>query len=88
MSRERSGNVIYPNLDTVSEEAFRRGELHSLSATSDELKNGDLVWHVRVGVLREDELCREDLHTVEGHGSELASACRDAIHELGRLAYL
>jgi hypothetical protein len=88
VSRERTGAVIYPNLDTVCEEAVRRGELFSLKATSDEMRNGDLVWHVRVGVLREDELCREDLHTVEGHGSELASACRDAIHELGRLAYL
>lgn len=95
MSRERAGNIVYPNLDTVAEEAYRRGELFSLGATSSEMKNGDVVWHVKVGVLREEEDTEVDvgafdevLREVEGHGSELASACRDAIHELGRLAYL
>lgn len=93
MSRERAGNVVYPNLDTVAEEAFRRGELFSLRATSSETRDGDVVWRVTVGVLRDEAVegglaVEEVLHEVWGHGSELASACRDAIHELGRLAYL
>lgn len=94
MGRERTGAVIYPNLDTVAEEAVRRGELFSLKATSSEMRNGDIVWHVNVVVIREED-CEDDprgfeevLREAEGHGSELASACRDAIHELGRLAYL
>lgn len=85
MGRARTGTVIYPTLDTVVETvALSDHELFKVEASSSEMKNGDLVWAVRVGVLVEDELAREELKQVEGFGLELATACADAIAKLRR----
>lgn len=76
----------FPSVDTVLETVWLVGELHSCHVTSDVLKYsdppGELVWHVRVGILINVGTDMDQLVHAEGHGKLLAAACRDAIQKI------